>query len=96
MLATRMSPPVQRARSASVAVCVARPSLDHLEFAAWMIERVHDRQQIDRHVDGARNPGHFSRSHPAAGVDAVGDHQQRAMAGWRVGSPSVAASAIAS
>ena len=43
VLATRMSPPVQRARSASVAASDAAPSVcDHREFAAGMIERVDD------------------------------------------------------
>ena len=78
VLAMRMSRPVQRAnleRRSLRCTAVARD----LEFCARMIGRVDDRQQVNRHVDGARHTGNFRSGARAARIHAVADDQQCAV-----------------
>src|SRR5262249_29416443 len=50
-----------------------------LKFTVRMIGRVHDGQEIHRHVDGARHTRYLRGRQLAPGIHTVRNHEQRAM-----------------
>ena len=72
-------PPVQRARSRERAVArrIARAARGG-RSRILQVDRRHDGDHVDRHVDRAGDARHFGRRQPARGVDAVGQHDERA------------------
>ena len=77
-LVTNSSPPVQRASNRSGAVGRGLDHFTHRVRPAWMVERRDDGHHVDRHVDRARKRRNLLGLHQAAGIDPVGEDDDRA------------------